>query len=810
MSDSKSFGIGLTWSGCVVLALLALFSLSCGSTASTRPPNDTFAEHDDDAAQPELDAADGTEQQDELSDESDLPDAADGPDELELIEDDSDSDVDSSEDREEDVDKCEGGTLCGQPAVCCPAGNECIDGACLPSCASGVRCGVDGSVCCAAEQLCISQQCARPGASCSDSYDCAQPGEFCEPTLGRCLPQPETVSCEVVPSFEQLTPTIEWSYQAEEVISVPLVADLDGDGVQEVVLNTSVGVTDWPQGTIVVLNGQTGEERWRIPHEPPLSYGSHGRSTAAVGDVNGDGLPDIVYSGRTNLLHAVDGQGSLLWTAHDGAGQPVTLNLSNGAVSLANLDDDPMAEVVLGASLIDHDGTVRWNHEGNGPYYGTNSTYHGGITAVADLDLDGRPELVSGRDAWKLSGSGASLQVSVYWQYSGTDGYPAIADLDLDGKPEVVLVSRGQVIALNGQTGELWCGVDATGAACSSEPGLRTQPIDLPGGGIGGPPTVADFDDDGRPEVGVAGAGSYSVYDFARPGESIPAELPAPLPGQSFVRWSKTTQDQSSNTTGSSVFDFQGDGSSEVIYADECYMRVYDGQSGDVMLQIESSSLTIHEYPIVVDVDSDGNSEILIVSNGTASQCTASGYAGPHAGVYVWGDAEDVWVPTRRVWTQHTYHVTNASSDGNVPFLEENNWSKAGLNNYRQNVQGDGVFNAPDLSIDLSVAQLFCPGNQLELRARVSNLGALGVGPGVRVEFFEGVDAAGVYLGAAQTQAALLPGGSEQVPFMVEAPYTPKDYFARVDGDATGTGVVLECDESNNGEAVTSVACIIN
>jgi hypothetical protein len=35
-------------------------------------------------------------------------------------------------------------------------------------------------------------------------------------------------------------------------------------------------------------------------------------------------------------------------------------------------------------------------------------------------------------------------------------------------------------------------------------------PVALPGGGTGGPPTVADFDGDGLPEIAAAGATAYT------------------------------------------------------------------------------------------------------------------------------------------------------------------------------------------------------------------------------------------------------------------------------------------------------------
>ena len=718
-----------------------------------------------------------------------------------------------------DADQCTGGTLCGQPATCCPEGNECIDGACLVTCDSGVRCGAANDVCCNAQDVCLSDVCATPGAACGDSYDC-NPGEFCEPTLGQCLPQPDPLTCEFQPTFDTLSAFVEWSYPSEQIISPPVVADIDGDMLPEVVVNlTQQDGGSWPVGNILVLAGESGAvDLARIPHDPANNqYGSHGRSTIALGDVSGDGLPDIIYAAREvsnrSLIVAIDHTGALLWTSFDANG-PYPLSVENGAATMTNFDNDPQAEIVFGATILDHTGRVVWDLGGGGlgGERGTNNGYVGGISAVADLDGDGVPEIVSGRDAWKVSWTPGALPadpptvvVTNYWTYAGNDGYPAIADLDGDGDPEVILVATGQVIALNGQTGQLWCGVDPTDAACVTTPSLRAQPISLPGGGRGGPPTVADFDADGRAEVGVAGGGSYSLYDFNRLGEDIvqPMGDPAPAAGAIFVRWSNTTQDDSSNATGSSVFDFQGDGVAEVVYADECYMRVYSGTDGSVQLTVPNTSATIHEYPLVVDVDADGNSEILIVANEMAN-CTNVPI---RHGLYVYGDMNDEWVPTRRVWTQHAYHVTNADSNGNPPMAELDNWLQPRLNNYRQNVQGDGVFNAPDLTIDLSVALDMCNVGSLVLRARVSNVGALGVPPGAIVTFHQGTTNAGPVLGMGATTMPLLPGASTTVSIAVTAPMTDADYYAEVDGTAATT--TPECDLNNNNDAVTQAGCIV-
>jgi hypothetical protein len=147
------------------------------------------------------------------------------------------------------------------------------------------------------------------------------------------------------------------------------------------------------------------------------------------------------------------------------------------------------------------------------------------------------------------------------------------------------------------------------------------------------------------------------------------------------VKWAVVTQDGSSNRTGSSVFDFDGDGAAEVVYSDEVRLWVYQGIDGAVLYETPLSSCTWHEYPLVADVDADGHAEIVAVAN---NNC---GY-GPQRGVYVFGDPAGGWVPTRRIWNEHTYHITNVAADGSIPAVELNNWDQPGLNNFRLNEFG--------------------------------------------------------------------------------------------------------------------------
>lgn len=677
---------------------------------------------------------------------------------------------------------CVSMTVCGTPPACCAVGEECVAGACLPGCASGVRCGAGLTDCCAAGQVCVGT-CVDPGDACVDSFDCPT-GSFCEPTLGRCLPQFDPVTCETMPVFGDLDVVVEWSAETAteapdcmHAISAPVVIDLTGDGIPEVIVNFACD-DGWTRGVVRAYSGDGGALVWEATD---AARQVNGRTGIAAADLDGDGLGEIVAVRvpSSNRVIAFDHDGSVLWEAvgTDGV-TPHTVSFGNGAPTIADLDGDGSPEIIIGAVVYDATGRLLWERDGGGTE-GTNSGYTGGIAAVADIDLDGAPEIVTGRRAYEADGT-------PIWTATVPDGYPAIAQFDGDPQPEIVLVASGSVYLLDGLDGSVEWG-----------------PVALPGGGRGGPPTVADFDGDGMPEIGVAGAGSYTVYDPT---------------GTSDVLWSRTTQDVSSNATGSSVFDFEGDGIAEVVYGDECYMRVYRGSDGMVLLRIPSVSATIHEYPLVADVDGDGNSEIVIVANdrsaGLRSQCISAdpSWSGARRGVFVYGDTRDQWVGTRRIWNQHAYHVTNVLGSGAVPAAEMDNWTRPGLNNYRQNTQGEGVFNAPDLKVlALEVVLAGCP-DSVTLRARITNEGNLGAPSGVPVSFYTGTPAMlGTLLGTALTTVPLLPGATTVVE-LGSVPLTgtpPFAFVAVVDDDGTGVGIVTECDEDDNAGGIGDIACDI-
>ena len=196
---------------------------------------------------------------------------------------------------------------------------------------------------------------------------------------------------------------------------------------------------------------------------------------------------------------------------------------------------------------------------------------------------------------------------------------------------------------------------------------------------------------------------------------------------------------------------------------------------------------------MIADVNGDFKANIVFSTNNDSNASLKT-----DAGIEVFKDSLDNWVSTRPVWNQHSYHITNVGLVGEIPVVENDNWKTpmgSPYNSYRNNVQGASDFCAPDLALyDLDFDAAVCL-DKLELSVYVTNQGCLGVGPGLRVSFYEEVNG---LLGTVQTQGALVAGGTEKVSLTVPGAFASVTVWAVVDDDGMGGGVLNECDEANN------------
>lgn len=245
----------------------------------------------------------------------------------------------------------------------------------------------------------------------------------------------------------------------------PALADLDGDGIAELIVGNAV--LDARDGRLLMKLNQ-GIGRGGAYSE----MGSH----PAVADLDGDGRPEVL-AGRT---------------LYDNKGQPIcSVEGADGFPGVADLDMDGAGEFLLVAdgqvSIHDPDcsALASWTLAGGG---------HGGPPTIADFDNDGLPEI----------GIAEAATYSVYeadgtllWSMPVTDDSShatgsAVYDFEGDGNAEVVY----------GDEKALWVFDGATGR-------VRLQDLRHESRTLHELPTIVDVDNDGRAEIVVVNGGSH-------------------------------------------------------------------------------------------------------------------------------------------------------------------------------------------------------------------------------------------------------------------------------------------------------------
>jgi outer membrane protein assembly factor BamB len=155
---------------------------------------------------------------------------------------------------------------------------------------------------------------------------------------------------------------------------LPVIADLDGDGRQEILVSDS-------RGALLVLNG--------------------------------DGVPEIVFGTEDKELYAVDARGRFQWR------QPVDARLGRTLPVLMDSDGDGRAEVVVGSaynqarpglfSLDASTGRVLWKAESNLQVYQSAIAAGGGRILFADKNTRVYCVDAQGRRVWSTQVSGRGI-----------------------------------------------------------------------------------------------------------------------------------------------------------------------------------------------------------------------------------------------------------------------------------------------------------------------------------------------------------------------------------------------------------------
>ncbi len=373
-----------------------------------------------------------------------------------------------------------------------------------------------------------------------------------------------------------------FSWDAESIFAVPAIADLDGDGLEEIVISVTgskLGRVDvfradgsrlarWPKTTSAPLagsplaadvdSGYPGLEiiqalsngyvhAWHADGTPVTGWPQTINqpkefsiaSSPALADLDQDGKPEIVLTAEDEKVYAWHADGAPVTGWPQDAGQPLAASPSIGDVDSQYTGLEVVAITKGGNVYVWHaDGTLvpGWPKPLKVP--SNNLAQDPSSPAIADLDGDGKLEIISAFNGvlgvWNANGTfkpGWPQEIINSWSM----GF-AIADLDGNGQLEIV-----------GRWGEaigIWY---HDGRKVPGWPKFL-ETLNLT------PPAVADLDGDGIPEI-LSGSFDKNFYAWHADGTLVPGW---PQRTDMFGIWTSVP-------AGASVADLNGDGYLEVI-----------------------------------------------------------------------------------------------------------------------------------------------------------------------------------------------------------------------------------------------------
>lgn len=417
-----------------------------------------------------------------------------------------------------------------------------------------------------------------------------------------------------------------------------------------------------------------------------------------------------IYTTSTNSSYTVGG---------------MNIHANGPTVGFADFNKDGVPEVYVGNKIFDVE-TGAYLCGGDVTHRGfsiQNNIYGSGavVSVALDYDLDGNTELVcgnaiykptydSGTDTWTMPKVKTITPPTVStgaWE----DGQVSIVDMNNDGYPDALIQTTRRistraeflVYGWDMKNNTILFRYHKTGAATAASRGVGTRSVAF----------IGDIDGDGKPEIAF-------IEEELPQAEAKEAwlkafKLPTVLgPTASLEAFWSMKITEAGGRTGISLFDFNLDGISELLYRDEVQLRIIDGSLKKKptpynLAAIPSTSATTWEMPIVLDVDGDGAAEI-ICAGGEASEPWA---VNGKMKIFKSGNASQ-WAPARTVWNQYAYNPTFVNEDLTIPiypvnpsasFYGADGTIRRPFNNFLQQapiMTGEGVSlqTAPNLNFD--------------------------------------------------------------------------------------------------------------
>lgn len=588
------------------------------------------------------------------------------------------------------------------------------------------------------------------------------------------------VDCEAKPSafpeFKMAIESVSEDGTATHLGRV-VVGDLDRDGFPEMVS------TNQFSKKIFILNGEStlvgGKNINTIQKQLSVSY-SPSYTDVLIANLDNDNCSEIFVIATDWTVYAYDCNLNQLWS--------VKLPGDPGMMGLADFNGDGKTELYARNAIYNaHTGavivapTASWGGFNGGPVavdilQDATKSVHLPTDATKDDNL----ELVCGLKIFSVNISAGTINqeksIAEYGKKTASDA-TSIADYNSDGSLDVIASGRwaSATPAADGTTDEnnttifFWdvkTNIVKTFSdafpdkvvikSCKEQEDTYYKDGWHQGTGR---VNIADTDGDGKLNaIFVSGKYLYTLREDLT------------------VLWRKVVNEETSGNTGCTLFDFNGDGKSEVVYRDEKYIYIIDGTTGASAAPQPCVSRTNREYPIVADVDADGNSELCVTCrtvdfypNGSITNPNDPNYSktdlanfcdlnqAQYSQVRIFRSGGEPWVPARRVWNQHGYFNVNVNDNLTIPKVQQKhhlvfstnvctNGANRPLNTFLNqspflNSQGCPKYAAPDLAFvnnSLTITSPTCPEEDFTVSFQVTNKGDLTVSGSIPVSFYDG------------------------------------------------------------------------
>jgi outer membrane protein assembly factor BamB len=200
------------------------------------------------------------------------------------------------------------------------------------------------------------------------------------------------------------------------VCSSPVLADIDDDGREEIIVGGS-------NGKLYVISSN-GKKLWDFSTNNSIN------STPTVGDINNDGKPEIIFGSNDHSLYVLDCHGNKLWTFE------ANLEIQSG-IAVADINGDGRPEVIFGSDdnhlyALTAEGALLWEFQTGGSITAR--------PAVGDLHRDGQQKIVFGsHDCFVYVVKSNGLPEWKYKVKGKVVSEVSLSDINFDKKLEIIV-----------------------------------------------------------------------------------------------------------------------------------------------------------------------------------------------------------------------------------------------------------------------------------------------------------------------------------------------------------------------------------